>query len=92
MKTLTKAAIIHVYGRVQGVGFRFFTERKAKELNIKGFVKNRPDGSVYIEAEGEPQQLALFIEWCKSGPSWARVQDVVVADVPPLSRLSFEIR
>lgn len=89
---MTKAAIIQVYGRVQGVGFRFFTERKAKELNIKGFVKNRPDGSVHIEAEGEPQQLELFIEWCRSGPSWARVQDVVVADVPPLNRISFEIR
>lgn len=89
---MTEAAIIEVYGRVQGVGFRFFTERKARELGISGFVKNRPDGSVYIEAEGEPQALELFIEWCKAGPNWAKVQNVKVAEMPPLNRMSFQIK
>lgn len=47
---MQKAAFIHVFGRVQGVGFRYYTNMKALELHIKGFVENKPDGSVYIEA------------------------------------------
>ena len=73
---MKKAAIIKVYGRVQGVGFRFYTQKKANELEITGYVKNRPDGSVYIEAEGEEDELELFIRWCEVGPSWAHVSKI----------------
>ena len=52
---MKQALAITVKGRVQGVGFRFSTVREAEELGIKGFVENRMDGSVYIEAEGEPR-------------------------------------
>ena len=54
---MKQGAIIKVFGKVQGVGFRYYTQRKAVELGITGFVQNRPDGSVYIEAEGEEEDL-----------------------------------
>jgi len=67
---------IEVYGKVQGVGFRYSCMQEAREIGLKGFVKNRPDGSVYIEAEGEDFQLERLIQWCKDGPSHAKVNRV----------------
>jgi acylphosphatase len=74
---------ISVAGRVQGVFFRASTKTSADRLNIKGFVRNERDGSVYIEAEGEEDNLEKFIEWCKQGSSGAEVQsfDARVGDV-----------
>lgn len=68
---------IHIYGKVQGVFFRANTERKALSLGIKGIVANRPDGSVYVEAEGPRAQLQQFLAWCHVGDSPARVDKVV---------------
>ena len=51
---------IHIRGYVQGVGFRWSTAREAKIMGITGFVKNLPDGSVYIEAEGTADRLKAF--------------------------------
>ncbi len=81
-----KAVILKVYGKVQGVGFRFYTHKKALELSLTGFVQNKTDGSVYIEAEGKADQLELFILWCNEGPSWARVTKVEKQFVPVLGR------
>ena len=64
---------ITVAGRVQGVFFRASTKTSADHLNIKGHVKNLPDGTVYIEAEGEEKDLEQFIQWCSQGPKTARV-------------------
>ncbi|MDX1535872.1 MAG: acylphosphatase [Candidatus Spechtbacterales bacterium] len=72
---------IKVTGRVQGVFFRHSTRKKAESLDIKGFVKNEPDGSVYIEAEGEPSALEDFISWVKEGPRAARVDNVQIEKV-----------
>ncbi len=71
-----KAVILNIYGRVQGVGFRYYTHKKALELGITGYVMNRPDGSVYVEAESEEEALDRFILWCEEGPPWARVSKV----------------
>ncbi len=87
-----KAAIIQVFGRVQGVGFRYYTEKKAHELGLAGFVENKPDGSVYIEAEGEEADLDAFVVWCRRGPQWAHVTDIRIAPVPPLGLDGFHIR
>lgn len=87
-----KAVILQVYGRVQGVGFRFYTQRKAHELDICGFVQNKSDGSVYIEAEGKPEALEQFIYWCDGGPSWARVSEVKKQYVPTRDYTDFRIR
>jgi len=79
-----KAVILKIYGKVQGVGFRFYTHKKAQELDLTGFVQNKADGSVYIEADGDADKLELFILWCDEGPSWARVTKVEKQFVPVL--------
>jgi acylphosphatase len=65
-----------IYGDVQGVGFRDTAYWLARKLYISGFVMNEPDGSVYIEAEGEEPVLKEFLAWCKKGPITARVTNV----------------
>jgi acylphosphatase len=89
---MKQGAIIKVFGKVQGVGFRYYTQRKAVELGITGFVQNRPDGSVYIEAEAEEEDLDRFILWCHEGPAWARVTKVQVQKTPVFGYDRFEIR
>jgi len=89
---MIKAVSIEVFGRVQGVGFRYYTQKKAQELELKGFVKNTPSGSVVIEAEGDEAALDKFILWCHTGPSWARVQEVKYYSMPPYNYLKFEIK
>ncbi len=66
---------IHIWasGVVQGVGFRFFTVRQARELGISGWVRNTPDGRVEIVAEGEDWQLEEFAKSVKIGPSHSTV-------------------
>ena len=67
---------IKIYGRVQGVFFRDSTLKKALDLGIRGFIKNEPDGGVYIEAEAEKEKLEEFLDWCHQGPSWAEVRKI----------------
>ena len=69
-----KAVRVVVTGRVQGVGFRGFVKRRASELALAGWVRNRPDGSVESEASGEPVALQRFVEALRAGPSHARVE------------------
>jgi acylphosphatase len=65
-----------VRGRVQGVSFRYYTEQRANALGLVGWVRNRPDGSVEVVAEGDAKQLAAFEQFLKTGPSSARVETV----------------
>lgn len=60
---------IHVFGKVQGVGFRFQTQQLAKKMGITGYVANQDDGSVLIEAEGDAKQMLNFIDAVKKSPS-----------------------
>ena len=71
---------IKVYGKVQGIFFRATAKEQAETLGIKGFARNEPDGTVYIEAEGEEKNLDKFIKWCNIGPSMAGVEKVVVTE------------
>lgn len=64
---------ITVKGKVQGVFYRASTKAVADQLGIRGTVKNQPDGDVFIEAEGEPAMLDMFLDWCKEGPENAEV-------------------
>jgi acylphosphatase len=68
--------IVRVIGRVQGVGFRYFTERVAEEIGLAGYVMNRSDGTVEVMAEGERGALEQLLEHLKQGPSGARVEKV----------------
>jgi len=79
---MKNALAITIQGRVQGVGFRFSAVHKAQELDIKGFIKNKSDGTVYIEAEGEPGPLNDFVNWCWQGPPTARVENVTKQEMP----------
>jgi acylphosphatase len=79
---MIKSVRINIYGKVQGVGFRYYALQKANEMGIYGFVKNRTDGSVYIEADGETEILEQFIIWLRKGPSWSRVEEIKVNDIP----------
>ena len=67
-----------VSGRVQGVCFRDATQKKAIELGVNGWVKNTPQGSVNVVAEGTEEQLSLFIDWLNIGPNYAKVEGVEV--------------
>ncbi len=89
---MERSVILRISGRVQGVGFRYSAQARAESLNIKGLAKNMPDGSVYVEAAGEKENIESFIQWCRQGPPLARVQDVTVEDGEVLKRNSFVIR
>ena len=75
---VTKHLVIS--GRVQGVGFRFYMERKARDLGITGWVRNRRDGSVESLVHGDPSAVETIIEWARRGPSSAVVAEVRVSD------------
>ena len=82
-----------VSGRVQGVGFRYSTVHRARQLALRGWVRNRADGSVELVAEGPAEAVEVLIEWCNKGPSAARVDAVDCRDEPTGNELSeFESR
>jgi len=89
---MKNALAITISGRVQGVGFRFSTVHKAQEMGIAGFVRNQPDGSVYIEAEGEPDKLNEFVKWCWQGPPAARVENVSKQEIPSRDYSRFGVK
>jgi acylphosphatase len=74
----------HVTGRVQGVWYRGATCDRAAELGVLGWVRNRRDGCVELEAEGSPEAVEALIAWCRQGPPAARVDSVEVEAVAPL--------
>ena len=82
---------ILVTGYVQGVGFRWSAVREASRRDISGFVKNMPDGSVYIEAEGTREQLADFAAWCRMGPGVGYVDSAKITEHPPAGYREFRI-
>jgi acylphosphatase len=73
---------IVIQGWVQGVGFRYAARKIAYEFGITGFIRNLPDGSVYIEAEGGEKPVNEFISWCHRGPERAQICSVSVNDGP----------
>jgi acylphosphatase len=62
-----------VHGRVQGVYFRAATQQQAQRLGLTGWVRNCSDGTVEVEAEGEPTHVQQLVEWCQHGPPGAYV-------------------
>ncbi|MCD6178889.1 MAG: acylphosphatase [Bacteroidales bacterium] len=89
---MKKTVSIKISGKVQGVGFRYYTKKKAKECHVNGFVQNKPDGSVYIEAHGEKIDVDTFIDWCKRGPDWARVLESRISELPNQKWDGFEVK
>jgi acylphosphatase len=80
MSAMRLKAVIR--GEVQGVGFRWSVQRKAVELGLTGYAENLPDGSVRVEAEGEPNRLDELESFLHQGPHWAEVASVDSQRVP----------
>ena len=81
-----------VTGRVQGVSYRASTAEEAERLGLTGWVKNRRDGSVELEAEGQADRVADLLAWCEHGPPAARVSRVVVEELAPAGDAEFTVR
>lgn len=73
---------VSITGRVQGVGFRAWTEDAAAALGLRGWVRNRRDGSVEAVFSGSTEAVGEILERCLSGPRTARVDNIVATDRP----------
>ena len=73
---------IEISGRVQGVGFRYAMQSEAERLGVRGWVRNRRDGSVEALAYGEPAAVERLIEWARRGPPAAHVTSLRVSEAP----------
>jgi acylphosphatase len=82
---------IRVTGKVQGVYFRDTARTQATNLDIHGFVRNEPDGSVYIEAEGSDSAIRKFLIWCHQGTREAVVENVAHSTHDPVGHNGFEV-
>lgn len=81
-----------ITGRVQGVSYRASTAHEARKLRVVGWVKNRSDGGVELEAEGPDEQIAALLDWCEQGPPSAKVANVAVTELVVVgSERQFEI-
>jgi acylphosphatase len=77
---LEKTVRLRITGEVQGVGYRIWATRTASGLGLRGWVRNRKDGSVEVLATGAADAVAAMTESCRRGPSAARVAKVTVSD------------
>lgn len=82
---------LQIEGRVQGVGFRQFTASQARRLGLKGWVRNRPDGSVECRVQGESAALEKFFQTVNKGPALSRVDTVRKREVSPDQYPGFDI-
>lgn len=80
-----------VSGRVQGVGFRQSCAEVARLHRVAGWVRNRHDGAVEAAFEGPPEAVDAMVAWCRSGPRFAFVEQVEVADEAPEGLASFRV-
>ena len=74
---------IRITGQVKGVGFRYFTQKRAAELNITGWVKNTPSG-VLVMAQGNESDVQTFMDYLRIGPQLARVKNIEHYKMPHL--------
>lgn len=86
-------AHVFISGKVQGVFFRAYTRDKARELGLKGWVRNLPDGRVEAVFEGEREKVDEMLRWCHRGSPYSRVTRVDVDWDEPIGGLSsFKVR
>lgn len=83
---------IKCYGKVQGVFFRASAKTAAEDLELCGWVRNEPDGTVLIHAEGNDKNLDEFLKWCHTGSQFASVNDVKSWPEKDEDLATFEIR
>lgn len=80
-----------ISGRVQGVGYRDWTQREAVALGLSGWVRNLRDGRVEAIASGDDDAVAVYLERVREGPRMARVDDVDVSSAEPVSAPGFQV-
>ncbi len=80
-----------IRGKVQGVGFRYNAKKVADNLKVSGWIRNADDGSVVIEAEGNPENLEMFLKWCEAGPAPALVDQLEKNEGPIRDFEGFEV-
>ena len=80
---------LSITGKVQGVGYRLWAARTAASLGLRGWVRNRSDGSVEALATGALEAVSALVEVCREGPYGARVTTVTVADAEDDGSLGF---
>ena len=89
-----RAVRIRIGGRVQGVGFRWFTRREAQELGLTGRVRNLADGRVEVEVAGPRERLDAFRERLRQGPPGARVtglEEIELSSIPAWDGFSIDL-
>lgn len=79
-------------GRVQGVFYRDSCRAAAQRLGVRGWVRNRTDGTVEVVAEGQRAKVDQLLTWCREGPPRATVTGITVTDEVPTAERSFRIR
>ena len=90
---MIKKAHVWVSGRVQGVWFRNNTSEKAIALGLTGWVRNLWDGRVEAVFEGEEERVKEMVEWCRKGPSLAKVKEIIINwEEPPTRFGGFIVR
>jgi len=83
---------VWISGVVQGVGFRYWTEKEAIRLGLAGTVRNLLDGRVEADLEGDPEAVEALTEWLRHGPDSARVSGIEVEDRQPRGLTTFTAR
>lgn len=86
------AVSVHVVGRVQGVGYRYYCVAEAERLGVSGWVRNEPDGSVRGHFEGGRGVVEALVEWCRRGPSYAHVTHVATMPAVVSGATGFTVR
>jgi len=82
-----------LFGRVQGVGFRYFVESIASKYNISGYVRNIFDRKVEVVCQGEEEDLKQFIDEIKKGPAFSAVTDIKIEEIKDSKKYSiFDIK
>jgi acylphosphatase len=89
---VTNRVRVLVSGQVQGVFFRVMCERRARDLDLGGWVRNLRDGRVEAVFEGRADDVDAAVAWCREGPPGARVTSVEVVEEPLEGERDFRIR
>ena len=82
---------LKITGKVQGVWYRGSTQKEARRLGLRGWVKNEEDGSVTARVAGPELSVRKLIEWCRQGPEMARVDEVLVKQADSATFKDFKI-
>jgi acylphosphatase len=88
---MTVRVHVRIHGHVQGVSFRYHARQRASSLDLSGWVRNRPDGTVEAEAQGPEDLVDQFVAWAHDGPYLAEVWRVEVERIPLAEGESFRI-